>query len=482
MTGMLVEYTTLGDKCHISPPPLDKLVLRPDGHRLTMDHLRELNANDPGALERFLNTIGLERKVALLRNWWFMARPEQLLPAGDDWVHWLYLAGRGAGKTRSGAETARELIRRGYKYLGFIAPTAADVRTVMVEGESGILATCQDDDLDYAGNLMGKPLYQPGVGGSGRLTWKNGATAQLYSAEEPERLRGPQHDFIWADELCAWKKQETWDLAKFGLRLGTRPRTFISTTPKPKKILLELMKSKKCVTTRGTTYDNMANMADSFNEVIAEFEGTRLGKQELLGIVLEEAEGALWNRDLIDKTRKNRIPTSEDFYFVRIVVAVDPATTANKDSDETGIIVAGLGSDGHGYVLADYSGRYSPDQWARKVKLAYQTWQADRVIAEKNQGGDMVRHTIHSVDNSLNVYLVHARRGKAVRAEPISAFFEQHRAHIVGSLDVLEDELCTWEPRSGDESPNHLDAMVWALTDLMLSEGITDTGTLEGFY
>lgn len=477
---MLIETTPKGQECRISPPPLDQLLLRPDGSRITIATARALKEKDPAKHKRWLMSLTDEEKAALLRNWWFMGRSEQLLPAGDDWAFWLYLAGRGAGKTRTGGELARELIKRGYKRLGFIAPTAADVRNVMVEGESGVLAVCHGEDVDYSGKKMGKPIYSPAVR---RITWENGAQAELYSADEPERLRGPQHEFIWADELCAWRYPETWDLAMFGLRLGTHPRAFISTTPKPKKLILELLKDKNTVTTRGSTYDNRSNLADQFfKQVVTKFEGTRLGQQELEGIVLEEAEGALWNRELLDKTRKKQIPTSTDFYFVRIVVAVDPATTANKDSDETGIVVAGLGNDGHGYVLADYSGRYSPDQWAKKVQTAYKTWQADRVIAEKNQGGDMVRHTIHSVDNSLNVYLVHARRGKATRAEPISAFFEQDRAHIVGSIPSLEDELCVWEPLSGDESPNHLDAMVWAMTDLMLSDGITDTGTLEGFY
>lgn len=427
---------------------------------------------------QYLATLSDEEAAALMRDWSFLARDEQLPPAGE-WAFWLYLAGRGAGKTRTGAEWVRSLIKQGFKRGGLIAPTASDVRDVMVEGESGILATAWENDFDDFGNHMGKPIYEPS---KRRLTWENGAMCTLYSADEPERLRGPQHEFIWADELCAWRRPETWDLAMFGLRLGKDPQAFISTTPKPKKLIIDLIKDPACAVTRGSTYSNRANLAPQFFEmVVKKYEGTRLGKQELEGLVLEESEGALWNRELLDTTRIPCVPGG-DFWFTRIVVAVDPATTAKAESDETGIIVCGLGNNGHGYVLADYSGRYSPGQWAKQVARAYHTWQADVVVAEGNQGGEMVRHTIQTEDRNLNVQIVHASRGKAARAEPIAAKFEKGEAHIVGSIAELEDQLCVWEPLSGEESPDRLDAMVWGLTACLLGKGVTDSGKLAGFY
>lgn len=475
----LIEQNGRGVEFRLSPPPLGEILLRRDGSRFTMAAVRDLKERDPKAHRAWLKSLSAEEKAALLRNWWFMARPEQLLPAGDEWAFWLYLAGRGAGKTRTGAELVREWVRRGYGRLGLIAPTAADTRDVMVEGESGILAVCHKDDFDHDGNPMGKPDYEPS---KRRITWENGALASLYSADEPERLRGPQHEAIWADELCAWRYPETWDLAMFGLRLGKHPRAFISTTPKPKKLIIDLMKDSSCIVTRGSTYDNRANLAGQFfKQVVAKYEGTRLGKQELEGLVLEEAEGALWTRQLLDETRRRAIPDG-DFYFLRIVVAVDPATTHDKDSNETGIVVCGLGSDKHGYVLADYSGKYSPGGWAKKAVKAFHTWQADVVVAEGNQGGEMVRHTVQTEDSDVNVQIVHASRGKAARAEPIAAKFEKGTAHMVGAHPNLEDQCCVWEPLSGEASPDRLDAMVWGLTACLLGKGITDTGKLAGFY
>jgi phage terminase large subunit-like protein len=479
MAASLIEQDARGRSYSISPPPLAFMPLTKDGKRFTVQMVQAFAKRDPKGCARYLSSLDPEVKTALLRNWWFMGRCEQLLPAGDDWAFWLYLAGRGAGKTRTGAETTRELIKRGYDRLGLIAPTAADTRDVMVEGESGILASCYPDDRDHRGNLIGRPLYEPS---KRRLTWANGAQAALYSADEPERLRGPQHQFIWADELCAWRYPETWDLAMFGLRLGEHPRAFISTTPKPAKLIIDLMKDPSCVVTRGSTYDNRANLAEMFfKQVVAKFQGTRLGRQELDGELLEESEGALWTRAMLDETRAPSIPDG-NFWFKRIVVAIDPATTADKDSDETGIVVTGVGSDDHGYVLADYSGRYTPAQWAKRSAEAYHTWQADRIVAESNQGGLMVEHTLRSVDRGLPISLVHASKGKAARAEPISALFEQRRAHIVGSMQTLEDQLCVWEPLSGKASPDRLDAMVWGLTACMVGKGESGEGKLAGAH
>jgi phage terminase large subunit-like protein len=469
---------TLAETCknqtyQISLPP-SGVLLDAGGERISIGRLRTLDVDTRAA---FLASVPAEQKAALLENWWFMARPEQLFPAGDHWSFWLYLAGRGAGKSRVGAETVRELVKRGYKRMGLIAPTAADARDVMVEGESGVLSVCSSTDFDYRGFYVGRPTYESS---KRRLTWGNGAQAFLYSADEPERLRGPQHEFLWADELASWRYAEAWDLAMFGLRLGPHPRAFISTTPKPKALLKSLMADPNCVVTRGSTYDNRANLAPQFfAQVVTKYEGTRLGRQELDGDLLLESEDALWNRELIDTTRVSHTALPP---FKYIVVAVDPAVTSGTASDLTGIVVVGLGVDNHGYALSDYSGKFSPAGWAARVDKAYTTWQADAVVAESNQGGELVRLCIHSVNRQLPVRLVHASRGKYARAEPVAALFEQNRAHIVGSLPHLEDQMCTWEPRGNVGSPDRLDAMVWGMTDCLLGKGETGQGALEGAY
>jgi len=438
-----------------------------------MQQLRDM-ATDA---ERFavIGDLTDEQFTAFARDWRSWARPEQLTPSGD-WFYWLYLAGRGAGKTRTGAETIREWVKRGHKRVGLIAPTAADARDVMVEGESGLLATCYATDTTYNGVHLGKPLYEPS---KRRVTWENGAQATLYSADEPERLRGPQHEKLWADELCAWRRPETWDLALFGLRLGTKPQIFVSTTPKPQKLIIDLVKDKRAHITRGSTYANKANLAPDFLRIITEkYENTRLGQQELLGVILEEAEGALWSRSTLDAHRLNTIPAG--LWFKKIVVAVDPATTSNAESDDTGIVVCGLGSDNRGYVLADKTGKYTPGRWANIVNDTFQLWQADEVVAEGNQGGDMVKHTIHSVNDTLPVKIVHASRGKRARAEPVAALWEQGRCSMVGAHGSLEDQLCNWEPLSGADSPDRLDAMVWGITDLMIAHTEARTKRIAG--
>jgi phage terminase large subunit-like protein len=426
---------------------------------------------------KFFSSLKPEEVDALWHTWKFLARPEQTLPEGD-WSFWLYLAGRGAGKTRTGGETVREWVKRGKMRIGMIAPTAADTRDVMVEGESGILKSCWAKDKTYDGQEMGLPLYEPS---KRRLTWANGAIASLYSADEPERLRGPQHDAMWADELCAWRLPETWDLAMFGLRLGKNPQAFISTTPKPTRLIKDLIKNPATIVTRGSTYDNRANLADSFfKQIITKYEGTRLGKQELMGELLEESDEALWHREMIDTTRVRNLP--QGMWFKRLVVAVDPATTSKDSSAETGIIVVGLGSDNHVYVLADASGRYSPEQWATRSIALWRTWQCDCIVAEVNQGGDMVKHTFQTVDRNVPVRMVRASRGKQARAEPVSAFWEQGRAHIVGEMPLLEDQMCQWEPMSGMESPDRIDALVWGVTECAITGVLSGEGRIENAY
>lgn len=394
---------------------------------------------------------------ALLYDWPFWARPNQLPPPGD-WRVWLVLAGRGFGKTRTGAEWLRDQVEnRGRGRLALVAPTAADARDVMVEGESGILAISPP---------WFRPVYEPS---KRRLTWPNGAIATTYSADEPDRLRGPQHDGAWADELAAWKYPEAWDMLMFGLRLGMDPRAVVTTTPKPVRLIRELLAAATTVVTRGSTYENAANLAPAFLEqIVTKYKGTRLGRQELDGEVLDDVPGALWTRKVLDDLRRTTAPE-----LVRVVVAIDPAVTSGEDSDETGIVVAGRGADGHGYVLADLSCRMSPDGWARRAVNALQDHKADRIVAEVNNGGDLVERVIRTVERTVPYKAVHASRGKRVRAEPIAALYEQGKVHHVGSLPDLEDQMCTYLPEGSDKSPDRVDALVWALTELMLGASVT---------
>jgi len=391
---------------------------------------------------------------ALSDDWTVHARPEQLEPAGN-WNIWLILAGRGWGKSRTGSEYIKSLIVSGKaRRVGICGATAADVRDVMVEGASGLLSVCRDLD---------KPLYEPS---KRRITFKNGAIVTCYSAEEPDRLRGPQHDAFFCDELAAWSNvRETWDMIQFGLRMGKKPRIVIATTPRPIPILKELIQRPDTHVTKGATSDNADNLAPTFLEaIVSRYQGTRLGRQELSAEILDDCPGALWSRDLLEACR---IPRGTEPAMRRIVVAIDPAVSVSETSDATGLVVCGLGVDGHGYVLEDLSGKYSPTQWARRAIAAYKLHKADRIVAEANQGGAMVESTLRAVDRDVPVRLVHASRGKITRAEPISALFEQHRCHMAGCFPELEDQLCSFEPGTAD-SPDRLDAAVWALTDLMV--------------
>lgn len=421
--------------------------------------------------QKVLADLTEEEAEQLLHDWTFLARPTQLPPVGV-WQTWLVLAGRGFGKTRLGAEWARAQVKSGRGRLHLIAPTASDARDTMVEGESGLLAVCWSRDRTLAGDPLGRPQYEPS---KRRLTWQNGAVATMFSAEEPERLRGPQAEVLWADELAAWKYlRETWDMAMFGLRLGDNPQTCITTTPKPLKLLKEIVEDEGTIVTRGSTYDNKVNLAATFvSQIIKKYEGTRLGRQELNAELLEEAEGALWSRNNIETCRHvGTLPA-----LTRIVTAIDPAVTAKENSAETGIVSAGLGTDGIIYLLADDSGRFSPNDWASKALERYRVLRADRIIAEGNQGGDLVAHTIHTLDPTAPVKIVHASRGKVARAEPIAALYEQNRVRHVGTFTDLEDQMVNWEPLSGMASPDRLDAMVWALTEL--SAGITGQRVYE---
>lgn len=402
----------------------------------------------------FLRSLTNEEAATLLYDWQFWARPEQLSPAGD-WRTWLVMAGRGFGKTRTGAEWVRDQVEHGRcKRLALVARTTADVRDVMVEGESGILAVCPP---------WNRPHYEPS---KRRLTWKNGAIATTYSADKPDMLRGPQHDGAWADELAAWRYPDAWDMLMFGLRLGADPRCVVTTTPRPIKIIRELVKAATTVITGGSTYDNIANLAQAFIEqIIAKYEGTTLGQQELHAKLLEDNPGALWQRDLIEQRRVIKVPELK-----RVVVALDPSATSGDEADEAGILVAGRGVDDHMYVLEDVSLRGTPLGWGTASVTAYHKNKADRIVAEVNNGGEMVELTIRTVDKSVSYKSVHASRGKQTRAEPIAALYEQGKVHHVGMFGELEDELCQWVP--GDKSPNRLDALVWAGTELMLTQRV----------
>ena len=369
------------------------------------------------------------------------------------WRAWVILAGRGWGKSRTGAEWVRAQVKAARAgRIALVARTAADVRDVIVEGESGILAISPKGE---------RPTWEPS---RRRLTWPSGAQATTYSADEPDQLRGPQHDLCWADELAAWRYPDAWDQVRFGLRLGDHPRVVVTTTPRPTQIIRDLIAASDTVVTRGRTRDNAANLAPGVvTELERRYAGSRLGRQELDGEVLDDSAGALFRWAWIDATRVTKAPDLR-----RVVVAVDPATTSGDESDETGIVVAGIGYDGRGYVLADESGRYRPEEWARKVASAYATHKADAVIAEGNQGGEMIGAVLRACGAStLPVRTVHAKRGKATRAEPVAVLYEQGRVSHVGAFARLEDQLTTWDPASTRESPDRLDALVYAVTELM---------------
>ncbi|WP_246754766.1 DNA-packaging protein [Rhizobium lusitanum] len=408
----------------------------------------------------------------LLNDWRFLARDSQIAPEGD-WQTWLILAGRGFGKTRTGAEWVREQVKAGRKRIGLIAPTASDAREVMVEGESGLLSVCWAADRTVTGEMLGKPSYEPS---KRRLTWANGAIATTYSAEEPERLRGPQTECIWCDELAAWKYlQDTWDMAMFGLRLGSNPQAIVTTTPKPLPLIRQLIKDPRTVITRGSTFDNAGNLAASFLKVIKDkYDGTRLGRQELNAELLDDVPGALWTRAMIDVARQNEIGQPWSIPDLqRVVVGVDPSGTKGEEDngDSIGIVVAGKGVDGIAYLLADWTCKLSPDGWGRRAVDAYRAFDADRILGERNYGGAMVEHVIRTVDHQVPYKEVVASRGKIVRAEPVAALYEQGRVRHVGAdLELLEDQMCSMTGTGflGDGSPDRVDAAVWALTELML--------------
>lgn len=337
----------------------------------------------------------------------------------------------------------------------------------MLRGESGILNIYPEDK---------KPQYKPS---KRRVEFHNGSQAFLYSSEKPERLRGPQHHLAWCDELCAWGggnpnvAKDTWNMLQMGLRLGNHPQSIITTTPKPMELIVDLVEDDSCYVTRGSTYDNTANLPDSFlNSILKQYEGTRLGKQELEAEILLEVPDALWDTDMLDECR---IGLGEVPDLTRIVVAVDPAVSNSEDSDETGIVVVGKDSDENGYVLADYSLKSKTNVWAKKVSKAYHNEKADIVVGEVNNGGDLVESVLKTVDRNMNYKSVRASRGKAIRAEPVSGLYEQGRIFHIGKFDKLEEQMCKWSPKDSNTSPDRMDALVWGFTELFIDEDVSSS-------
>ena len=375
------------------------------------------------------------------------------------------MAGRGFGKTRCGAEDiGLYAMRNPNSICAVVAPTHGDLRRVCFGGESGLLKVIPKECFIKSRDQKG---YSSSV--SEIRLW-NGSKIVGYAAQEPDRLRGPQFHRIWADELAAWRYPEAYDQMMFGLRLGTNPKLVITTTPRPSKLIKDLVKRNgdDVVLIKGSTFDNAENLAESSLKLLKEkYENTSLGRQELYAEIIEEVEGALWTMHLIDRSRKEKKAIPD---FSRVVIAIDPAVTSTQTSDETGIIVVGKGQDNRYYVLEDSSGRFSADAWARKAVDLFYEYSADRIVAETNNGGDLVERLIRSVDNQVPYKAVHATRGKIVRAEPISALYEQNKVHHIGSFPVLEDQMISYTG-SFQTSPDRLDALVWGLSELSKSSG-----------
>lgn len=405
----------------------------------------------------FLNSLTASELEYLLHDWPFWARADQL-PPSEDWTTWLILGGRGAGKTRAGAEWIRAqaegdtpLGAGRARRIALVAQDYAEGRSVMIEGPSGLLALSPKS---------WRPTYRKTAR---ELVWPNGAKATLFSAEDPEALRGPQHDAAWLDELAKYTRaDETFDQLQFGLRLGSRPRQVVTTTPRPVPALKRLMGDPTTVISHATTYANQAHLAPAFFEaVIARFEGTHLGRQELMGELIDDVPGALWARSQIDACRVADAPP-----LARIVVAVDPPVTSGPRADECGIVAAALGTDEEFYVLQDATVQgLSPGGWAARAVALYEQLSADRIVAEVNQGGEMVRSVLEQAGHHLPLQLVRASRGKMARAEPVAALYERGLVHHVGSFPELEDQMCSFTGE-GSKSPDRLDALVWALSDL----------------
>ena len=395
-------------------------------------------------------------EARLKYNWPLHARPSQLPPDGD-WDTWLILAGRGFGKTRTGAEWVRTQVESGAaKRIALVGRTDDDTRATMIHGESGIIEVSPP---------WNKPTYEPS---KRKLTWPDGAFALTYSSHEPDQLRGPQFDAAWCDELASWQyPDQAWDNLSFALRLGRQPRAVVTTTPRHIELVRALPNTPGVQVTRGTTFDNKDNLPPSFfNQLLERYDGTSIGRQEIYAEIIEEDENSLWKREWIEKARLSSHPP-----VARIVVAIDPAMSSKPNSSETGIVVVGADMRRkHAYVLADESGRLTPNSWALRAAHLFDKFNATRIIAEDNAGGDMVKSTLkNAVERTLPYKGIKARRGKYIRAEPVAALYEQGRVHHVGRFPQLEDQMCTWTPDLGpSNSPDRADALVHAITELII--------------
>jgi predicted phage terminase large subunit-like protein len=413
-------------------------------------------------LERLeiLSSLTDEQSYTLQYDWDFWGRPEQLPPA--QWGQagcfiWMIRTGRGWGKNRTATETFINVVRYdGYKYPSLVGATADEVRDVMINGESGILKCAPPDFY---------PDYIPSLK---KLIWPNKVETHIYYGSEPSKGRGPQSDFLWFDEIAKYQfPEETFDNLMLGLRLGPNPLCIVTSTPRPTRFLMDLEKrtdkqGRACtVVTRGRTQDNYKNLSPVFiSTIISKYECTRLGRQELDGEFLSDNPEALWKRSDIDKSRVREIPQ-----LTYVVIGIDPSATSKAGSDDTGIIAAGRSQDGHFYILGDYTCHLTPQGWGEAAITADHKHKANLIIGETNNGGEMVEHTIRTIDQNIPFHAVHASRGKAIRAEPVSSLYEQGKAHHFRSFPELEDQLCEWVP--GSDSPDRLNALVWSISHLM---------------
>lgn len=451
------------------------------------DSLLTRGLREAGSYEAFVDRHGPTRVMAMLQDWRCIARPEQIMPGEedsairrDDWRTWLLMAGRGFGKTRTGAETVNLLVNRGrIQEIALIAPTLRTARRKMIEDRfAGLVATASADN---------KPTFNKG---DLELRWPSGAIAYLYTAEEPEGVRGFNGDFAWCEEVGSWQyPNEAWSNLQLGLRIkgpkGDRARAIITTTPRPIDLIRRLVDNPSTVITSGTTYENSDNLDPAaLQEFVDLYEGTRLGEQELKAVLLGDTPGALWTQALLNENRVARAPQLK-----RVVIAIDPATKDpskaaadeeldNEKGSETGIVAMGIGEcscrgtpEDHGFLLEDASDYYTPKEWAEKAAELYDKHQADLVVAEENQGGALVESNIRTLaGRPMNYRGVNASRGKQTRAEPVSSLDEQHRIHHVGHFGPMESQMCTWQPLRSKKSPDRMDARVWAVTALMLGE------------
>jgi len=401
--------------------------------------------------------------IALYTEWINKARPKQLPPQDVNFFIWLILAGRGWGKTKTGAQDiALYAMRNANVICAVVAPTFGDLRRVCFGGPSGLLSIIPKECTD---NSFGTNGF---ASANMEIRLANGSKIVGYAAVSPERLRGPQFHRAWCDELASWQYPDAFDQLMFGLRLGDNPQCLITTTPKPLKILKDLVVRDDVYLTKGNTFENEENLAESALAMMRErYEGTALGRQELYAEILDDVEGALWNNAMIESCRLNK---EEERDLTQIIVAVDPAVTTGDDSDETGIVVVGKDRNNEYYVLEDLSGRHTADSWGRIVLNAYYEWEADRIIAEVNNGGDLVEKVIRDKDNNVSYRSVRATRGKMLRAEPIAALYEQKRVHHMGIFADLESQMCSYVGQL-KPSPDRLDALVWGLTELSKSKG-----------